>query len=110
LAILTGHPSEGSEFLRDLLDGEATGRSWWQFVEGYRSRAKPKSDLASSDVCHADAERWRQFFEKIDEVRDEVRKARSCLDFDESCDAFVKWAGEVARFSFQSARVVLQRT
>lgn len=107
LAILTGHPSQGTELLRDLLDGQATDTSWWEFMETYRSRGKPKSSLGASQ---AEAERWRHFFEKIDEVRNDVRETGSCRDFDESCDGFVKWAGQVSRFSFQSARVVLQRT
>lgn len=106
LAILTGHPSQGTEFLRDLLEGKASDRSWWDFVDDYRSRAELPSNGAASQ---ADAERWRQFFEKIDEVRNDLRNQGSCLDFDESSDAFVKWAGQVSRFSFQSARVVLQR-
>jgi hypothetical protein len=107
LAILTGHPSQGTEFLRDLLDGEVSERSWWEFVEDYRSRTQPISGVAASQ---AEAERWRQFFEKIDQVRNDVRNTGSCRDFDESCDAFVKWAGQVARFSFQSARVAFQQT
>lgn len=112
LAILTGHPTQGTEFLRDLLDGKAKERSWWKFVDGYRSRAEPKPGGAASQ---AEAEPWRQFFEKIDDVRKDLSSAINqreigCQDFDESCDAFVKWAGQVSRFSFQSARVVLQRT
>jgi KAP family P-loop domain len=112
LAILTGHPTQGTEFLRDLLDGKAKNRSWWKFVDGYRSRAEPKPGGAASQ---AEAEPWRQFFEKIDDVQKDLsseinQREMGCQDFNESCDAFVKWAGQVSRFSFQSARVVLQRT
>jgi hypothetical protein len=59
------------------------------------------SDPAQSLSDAADAESWRQLLEKLENLR-HLFPAQSCADF-------VEWAPKVARYSFQSGRVLLTR-
>ncbi len=49
----------------------------------------------------ADSESWKQLLEKLDNLR-HLFETQSCADF-------VDWAPKVARYSFQSGRVLLTR-
>ena len=61
-----------------------------------------KSTGESSTVTsEAYADRWEQLLEKLNLLRADV-----C---DQSCEDFVKWAPKVARYSFQSGRVLLMQ-
>jgi hypothetical protein len=135
LAILTGYPDQATEMLRDLLEKEHK-ETWWEFIDDFKlrvekrtlpkqgtpvtggtatktkaSRAKPGgSDNKSGEkpgtdlgtLNAADAERWEQLLEKLDQLR-------GVIGPDESCADFVDWAPKVARYSFQSGRVLLTR-
>lgn len=81
LAMLTGHPEEGSEILRELVTADATtlGPDWWAFAEGRITSAKLREDLA------------------------EVKAALPTVPVN---SVFRKWAPDVSRFSFRSGRIV----
>jgi len=48
----------------------------------------------------AEAANFRQLFKNLDEVRE-------LIPVDQSCADFIYWAPQVARYSFQSGRVLL---
>jgi hypothetical protein len=105
LALLTGCPSQATEILRVLIDEEPSG-NWWEFVSSFKDRklGKSASSDASASTAKAAAERranrasWVELFEKLDKVKHLVS--------DRSCEQFVEWAPRVARYSFQSGRVL----
>ncbi|HEX8179488.1 MAG TPA: P-loop NTPase fold protein [Pyrinomonadaceae bacterium] len=96
LAILTGYPAEATYILRALL-AEPHPETWWQFIDAFEQKAK---DLSAADA--AELERWRQLLHKLRQP--EVREA---FPAEQTCSAFVAWADDVARYSFQSGRVLL---
>jgi hypothetical protein len=122
LAILTGYPTQATEILRLLTEEELTG-SWWDFVSSLKTRlldgsasvaskelkeATHSSEATSSSADAAegkslaesrtDRASWVELFERLDKVK--------ALVNDRPCGQFAKWAPRVARYSFQSGRVL----
>lgn len=57
---------------------------------------------SGSFVSEAETQRWEELFENLKSLRKGIP--------DESCAAFEKWAPKVARYSFQSGRVLLMKS
>ena len=94
LAALTGFPREAAEILRTLIDDEPDGE-WWAFVIPFaESEAK-----AAEQTDRLRAARWEQFAAKL-------RQVRSGDELDLSCADVRAWALSVARYSFESSRVL----
>lgn len=129
LAIQTGYPEQATEIIRDLFE-ENSRESWWDFIHKYeekygeleeerpaalaaRAAAKgvavqtggsPAGPVGTAPAVaeagrRLEAERWRQFLDRLNRLSSHILVAKSC-------DDFVKWAPRVARYSFQSARVL----
>lgn len=120
LAIVTGYPNEAADILRELLQQDES-RTWWQFIDEFETRSRPQTELDQRDprtvagaetnvgdregnpegeLSEAQAENMRQLFKNLGEVRELIPEHQSCADF-------IWWAPHVARYSFQSGRVVL---
>jgi hypothetical protein len=98
LAILTGYPAEATDILRDLLEEEKP-ETWWQYIDGLEARWKSplKSSSGSGSI---NGQRRRDLMDNLRSLRGEIPEAQSC-------DQFVKWASKVARYSFESGRVLM---
>lgn len=91
LGIVTGAPAEASEILRALLALPEVGAwnfEWWELVDNV---VKPRIDRPS----------WRRLAARL-------RPLRADYDVPSTCEAFRKWADDVARYSFYSGRVLLE--
>jgi hypothetical protein len=118
LAILTGYPAEATEILRALLE-EHHPKTWWTFIEGFRERASAQSanggdseqnGNVSVEANDADIERWDQLMKSLDKIREEETDELGPLfETNHPCDDFVELAPQIARYSFQSGRVLLER-
>lgn len=120
LAILTGYPAEATEILRALLEEEHT-ETWWKFIETFRERAEqpqPPADAdnnnqngsATEEALDAEVQRWGQLMKALDKIREEKTEELGPLfDDHQPCEDFVDLAPQVARYSFQSGRVLLER-
>jgi hypothetical protein len=130
LAMLIGYPSEATKLFQALIE-ERPRESWWNFVHAFkdrvqsgvratviRSKGTNQADNTSIPVRgrpfdeqysgsnssvrrdHADQydEPWSELFAKLDEIRPDVE--------DRPSDSFIKWTPRVARYSFQSGRVL----
>ena len=89
LAILTGYPAEATEILRAILEGRATN-TFWGLID----------ELGRGPAPTEDAERWRELFGRL-------RGLRSLVPENQQCAELVEYARQVARYSFQSGRVLL---
>jgi hypothetical protein len=83
LAILTGYPGEASEILRQLIE-RVHNETWWEFI----------------DTLNAPGDNWAELHVKL-------RSLRSLVADTEGCDVFRRFAPIVARYSFQSGRVLV---
>ncbi len=121
LAILTGYPAEATEILRALLEEERS-ETWWEFIESFRARAYPPQPADSSGDNHnqngdvpdetddAEIKRWGHLMRSLDKIREEkTEELGSLFESNQPCDDFVELAPQVARYSFQSGRVLLER-
>ena len=94
LAALTGYPRETAEILRILVEDEPGG-TWWNFVLPYAEQAakatKEEDPLRSAS--------WEQLTAKLQQVQ-------SADERDLSCDDMRVRAREVARYSFESSRIL----
>ncbi|MDX6498242.1 MAG: hypothetical protein QOG23_1502 [Blastocatellia bacterium] len=104
LAIVTGYPTEAADILRELLKQERS-RIWWQFIDEFETqntieRRLDQEGNPEEELSEAEAENLRQLFKNLREVRKRIPDNQSCADF-------IDWAPEVARYSFQSGRVLL---
>ena len=99
LAILTGFPQEGAVILRELVERRPTG-SWWDFVE---LLAHEVIDAPGENGNAQRASRWRDLRDRLAGVRSQLS---SGLADDAPCSAFYEWARLVARYSFESGRVL----
>ena len=110
LAILTGFPEQAAEILGDLIKSSGGG-AWWEFLEEFRDRSRPPANLPDGEKAGAArqaAARWTALFEILDRYRRPTAPGvEPLLPEDEPCGAFVRWAPDVARYSFQSGRVLL---
>jgi len=83
LAILTGYPGEAAEILRQLIE-RVHNETWWEFI----------------DTLNATDGNWP-------ELRVKLQSLRSLVADTDGCDVFRHYASWVARYSFQSGRVLL---
>jgi len=107
LAILIGYPAEATEILRDLLERKPI-ETWWKFINSFKEQTEKQNtsldNTTQDSVSKAEAERWRQLMENLD-----LTTVRSLVPEDQSCADFVEWASQVARYSFQSGRLLIAR-
>ena len=94
LAALTGFPRETAEILRVLVEDEPDG-PWWDFVLEFAKQAaaetKAKDSMRSAS--------WEQLLGKLRQVRATEPGEMSCADVR-------KRARRVARYSFESSRIL----
>jgi hypothetical protein len=103
LGMLTGYPAEATVVLRDLVATEPDAM-WWDYLgrlsvrrlEVLRGQSADDPFEGSED---ADQERWDEMLRKLGSIR-------GLIPVDYACEAFVKWAPEVGRFSFHSGRLL----
>jgi phospholipase C len=110
LALQTGYPEQAMEIVGGLMDQNPSG-SWGTFLESYRRKATPTETALDRDENEASkrrisqtkrglhAENWQEFFQQLDRITPDLFVSRAC-------DEFVKWGPRVARYSFQTARVL----
>ena len=105
LAILIGYPAEATEILRDLLERKHI-ETWWNFMDSFKKRAEIQNTslngTTQNSISEAEAKRWRELMENLD-----VDTVRSLVPVNQSCADFVEYAPQVARYSFQSGRVLI---
>lgn len=80
-------------------------RLWWQFIDEFDIQhtvdTKPdQKDNPEEKLSEPEAENFKQLFKNLREVREVIPNDQSCADF-------IYWAPQVARYSFQSGRVLL---
>jgi hypothetical protein len=110
LAILTGFPQEGAVLLRELLEREPDG-NWWDFVDALASEYidavpkpnKPDGATAAQAENRQRAQRWEDLRGHLNGVRPELA---DLLGDHLPCTEFTAWARLVARYSFESGRVL----
>jgi hypothetical protein len=83
LAILTGYPDQAAEILRRLIEREHN-ETWWEFI----------------DSVQMAGDGWT-------ELRLKLHSLRAFIGDAEGCDIFRQYSPRVARYSFQSGRVLL---
>ena len=101
--------SESTESLKKSSKKEAA-RSSGARAELSRSRTPAIDDNGVSNMSldsersmsEAEVQRWEDLFENLNRLRPLIR--------DESCGDFENWAPKVARYSFQSGRVLLMKS
>jgi hypothetical protein len=110
LAIQTGYPNQAVEIIRDLIEQDPRD-SCWTVVDGYTEKYRESSKRQSPAstprrsmlvenpiASRLDSERWREFLDHLSLLRPVFP--------DRPCSGFTKWAPRIARYSFQSARVL----
>ncbi|HEX8694460.1 MAG TPA: P-loop NTPase fold protein [Longimicrobium sp.] len=107
LAMLTGYPAEATVVLRDLVETEPDD-TWWHYLERLEQRRREAAE-ANDDAADpfaglegVEESRWADMLRKLEAVRPYLPAGQSCEDF-------VKWAPEIARYSFYSGRVLFGR-
>src|SRR5258708_1524410 len=102
LAILTGYPVEATEILEALIK-EQHKESWGTFLESVKAKVSKQASGGSASLPRnsplPDGQRWDELLAKMERIKNN-------LD-DRPCEDFSKWAPRVARYSFQSGRVLL---
>lgn len=113
LGIQVGHPDQAVEMLRALVEREHD-ETWWEFVDSFKVQSRAGSLRKSVRNGDGDAgsartgsEYWRQLLDKLSEIRDPLGEDERLIPKAQSCADFRTWAPEVARYSFQSGRVLL---
>jgi hypothetical protein len=114
LGILTGYPEEATEILKALIEQQPS-TTWRDFLNQFWIAARAVSDSSAKasqrksqnnrdqvgKIRQTKAERWLELLGKLDDIdRDADINSLPCL-------AFNRWAEQVARYSFQSGRVLL---
>lgn len=103
LGMLTGYPAEATVVLRDLVEREPDAL-WWAYLDGLHERrlealrGQPTRDPFAGST-DAGQERW-------DEMQRKLTSLRALVPEEYACEAFVKWAPEVSRYSFHSGRLL----
>jgi KAP family P-loop domain/Clp amino terminal domain, pathogenicity island component len=92
LAILTGYPAEATEILRALIEGSASS-SFWALIDDVEKRSNGKAPAE-------DVERRRELFVRLRGLRTLVPENQQSIEL-------VEYARQVARYSFQSGRILL---
>ncbi|WP_171805279.1 P-loop NTPase fold protein [Corallococcus exiguus] len=94
LAMIIGHPAEATRMLALLVEQEPPG-SWWTFVTA----------CVHQESGHGTSpDRWAELGAHLEQLQ-----TQHVLPENLSCDALVKWAPRVARYSFQARSVLLAR-
>jgi hypothetical protein len=101
LAMLTGHPAPTTEIMRDLLDETSTDTDWWDFIKECKLR-HPGGDGEEPSEDGSDDARWADLWAALDDVKPFFLAIGSV-------DRVKGWTRTVARYSFQSSRVLLDR-
>ncbi len=115
LAMVVGFPEEAAELLQELVAGEHD-ESWPDFVARFRGKVAARSDAEEAagvaDPPGADDEaavgasgpalRWAALFSSLAHIQKHMPPNQSSEDY-------LRWAPEVARYSFQSGRALLHR-
>jgi hypothetical protein len=97
LAILTGYPPEATAIFRDLIHRQHT-ETWWKFIGDLRASRLVGFSEGAKFAVTPQQRRWEELLNKLDGLRPAIS--------DRSCADFVKWAPRIARYSFQSGRVL----
>ena len=98
LAALTGFPRETAEILRTLVEDEPGG-TWWNFVLPF-AHDEARSSKAEEPLRSAS---WEQLAAKLQQVR-------SADERDLTCDDMRVRARQVARYSFESSRILFMES
>jgi len=118
LALLVGYPEEATVVLRTLLEkepdlGKGRKKRWWTFLDGIvrdgigeASTGGGNGEESAPDepatAAGPSAERWRQIQRKLGD-----KKVRELIPVTSVAADSVRWARRVARYSFQSSRVLV---
>jgi hypothetical protein len=110
LAILTGFPEQATEILRDLIKPGAEP-CFWPFLEKYRPAQRGADDPTDADDrerTEYDESRWNALFAILEQYQEPLGpREAALLPKTALTTAFMQWAPEVARYSFQSGRVLI---
>jgi hypothetical protein len=96
LAMLIGFPEETTVVLKELT-AESEAKLWWTFIT---TMIKDRKDQEKS--APAALGRWVVLEKKLASIRTEAKKPAETR----TCEHFVTWASEVARFSFHSGTIL----
>ena len=105
LAILTGFPGQGADILKTLVNGDRKFGGIMDFVSKLKTRKEPNSEPARyrNGVRKGILEAERAVWDRLSNILKEKIKELGVRD---SLEPFVRWAGWVARFSFQYKPVI----
>ncbi|MEW6736576.1 MAG: P-loop NTPase fold protein, partial [Acidobacteriota bacterium] len=95
LAILIGYPEPATDILHDLIERKHP-EDWWQFIDEIVAMHTNGDIEMPSNI---ETERWKDLEKKLQQLRALIPERQSCQDF-------VEWARRVARYSFQSGRIL----
>lgn len=106
LAALVGYPAEASHLLHHVLVNP--GQPWWELVEaGKWTRLHGTGEAADAEEATAGVMRRRQ---SRPALRDVLLELRAGVPLEgHAPGTFTRWTREVARFSFQSGRILTVR-
>lgn len=108
LAIQTGYPDEAIAILQKVMDANP-GDRWWELVESFKplctdpGAEELENDPDSGRARKLSAERWRTMFARINTLQ---KLDPPYVDAEIECSDFIDWAPAVARYSFQSGRIL----
>jgi hypothetical protein len=117
LGILTSHPHQAAEMFQKLIEDKPNG-SWASFWESYRTeilaehqkKDERQEKAAKTGSVEADGQsdrlEWDNLFEKIEKKENDQSESLNVRIGERSIEEFVNWAPRVARYSFQSGRVL----
>jgi hypothetical protein len=96
LGILVGYPNQATELMEQLL-ARKNGDSWWEFIDSFSSR---------------DDDEWHQLLDKLRDIRrpkvvPSAAPEAPIIPDGSSCQNFRTWTPHVARYAFQSARLLI---
>ena len=100
LAMLIGYPSETTDILRQL-HRCTPDKKWWEFWGTVKPEPQGTGVVPGSPQA-AEEKNWQDLKKKLDH-----KDVRALIPAEQSCEHFITWANEVARYSFQSGRVLL---
>ncbi|HEX2090993.1 MAG TPA: P-loop NTPase fold protein [Longimicrobiaceae bacterium] len=108
LAALVGYPTEATKLLSRVLT--AHDESWWALVEALDSpdlEEKEAREEGTNRLAYEAVPEGRRARPNLRDALLEVRRTVSIADY--PLETFVRWTREVARFSFQSGRILSVR-
>lgn len=106
LGMLTAHPEQATEVFRRLMQGDSVG-NWANFLKEFRESVvreltrqeemEAKRLPAESNIS-GNRKSWNEMFSNLDSIHNVV--------WNRPIEEFQVWAPRVARYSFQSGRVL----